>query len=291
MNKNDKIIIKGANENNLKNINLEIPKNKFVVITGVSGSGKTSLAFDTIYSEGQRRYIESINTYARQFLGNIKKPNVDYIEGLSPSIAISQKTTSQNPRSIIATITEIYDYLRLLYARIGKIYCPIHNELIQSTSISEIVDRIYNYPEKNKIMIIAPIVKNKKGSHKIILEKLKKTGYVRFKIDNVIYDIEDIYELEKNKFHSISVIVDRLIIKKNIKERIADSVESALNLSNNGTVEIQDVTSNKEFTYSTKNSCIYCGFSLVNLEPSIFSFNSPQGACSCLLYTSPSPRD
>lgn len=280
MNKNDKIIIKGANENNLKNINLEIPKNKFVVITGVSGSGKTSLAFDTIYSEGQRRYIESINTYARQFLGNIKKPNVDYIEGLSPSIAISQKTTSQNPRSIIATITEIYDYLRLLYARIGKIYCPIHNELIQSTSISEIVDRIYNYPEKNKIMIIAPIVKNKKGSHKIILEKLKKTGYVRFKIDNVIYDIEDIYELEKNKFHSISVIVDRLIIKKNIKERIADSVESALNLSNNGTVEIQDVTSNKEFTYSTKNSCIYCGFSLVNLEPSIFSFNSPQGACS-----------
>lgn len=280
MNKNDKIIIKGANENNLKNINLEIPKNKFVVITGVSGSGKTSLAFDTIYSEGQRRYIESINTYARQFLGNIKKPNVDYIEGLSPSIAISQKTTSQNPRSIIATITEIYDYLRLLYARIGKIYCPIHNELIQSTSISEIVDRIYNYPEKNKIMIIAPIVKNKKGSHKIILEKLKKTGYVRFKIDNVIYDVEDIYELEKNKFHSISVIVDRLIIKKNIKERIADSVESALNLSNNGTVEIQDVTSNKEFTYSTKNSCIYCGFSLVNLEPSIFSFNSPQGACS-----------
>lgn len=280
MNKNDKIIIKGANENNLKNINLEIPKNKFVVITGVSGSGKTSLAFDTIYSEGQRRYIESINTYARQFLGNIKKPNVDYIEGLSPSIAISQKTTSQNPRSIIATITEIYDYLRLLYARIGKIYCPIHNELIQSTSISEIVDRIYNYPEKNKIMIIAPIVKNKKGSHKIILEKLKKTGYVRFKIDNVIYDVEDIYELEKNKFHSISVIVDRLIIKKNIKERIADSVESALNLSNNGTVEIQDITSNKEFTYSTKNSCIYCGFSLVNLEPSIFSFNSPQGACS-----------
>ena len=280
MNKNDKIIIKGANENNLKNINLEIPKNKFVVITGVSGSGKTSLAFDTIYSEGQRRYIESINTYARQFLGNIKKPNVDYIEGLSPSIAISQKTTSQNPRSIIATITEIYDYLRLLYARIGKIYCPIHNELIQSTSISEIVDRIYNYPEKNKIMIIAPVVKNKKGSHKIILEKLKKTGYVRFKIDNVIYDVEDIYELEKNKFHSISVIVDRLIIKKNIKERIADSVESALNLSNNGTVEIQDVTSNKEFTYSTKNSCIYCGFSLVNLEPSIFSFNSPQGACS-----------
>lgn len=280
MNKNDKIIIKGANENNLKNINLEIPKNKFVVITGVSGSGKTSLAFDTIYSEGQRRYIESINTYARQFLGNIKKPNVDYIEGLSPSIAISQKTTSQNPRSIIATITEIYDYLRLLYARVGKIYCPIHNELIQSTSISEIVDRIYNYPEKNKIMIIAPIVKNKKGSHKIILEKLKKTGYVRFKIDNVIYDVEDIYELEKNKFHSISVIVDRLIIKKNIKERIADSVESALNLSNNGTVEIQDVTSNKEFTYSTKNSCIYCGFSLVNLEPSIFSFNSPQGACS-----------
>ncbi|KXB58662.1 excinuclease ABC subunit UvrA [Gemelliphila asaccharolytica] len=280
MNKNDKIIIKGANENNLKNINLEIPKNKFVVITGVSGSGKTSLAFDTIYSEGQRRYIESINTYARQFLGNIKKPNVDYIEGLSPSIAISQKTTSQNPRSIIATITEIYDYLRLLYARIGKIYCPIHNELIQSTSISEIVDRIYNYPEKNKIMIIAPIVKNKKGSHKIILEKLKKTGYVRFKIDNVIYDVEDIHELEKNKFHSISVIVDRLIIKKNIKERIADSVESALNLSNNATVEIQDVTSNKEFTYSTKNSCIYCGFSLVNLEPSIFSFNSPQGACS-----------
>lgn len=280
MKKNDKIIIKGANENNLKNINLKIPKNKFVVITGVSGSGKTSLAFDTIYSEGQRRYIESINTYARQFLGNIKKPNVDYIEGLSPSIAISQKTTSQNPRSIIATITEIYDYLRLLYARIGKIYCPIHNELIQSTSISEIVDRIYNYPEKNKIMIIAPIVKNKKGSHKIILEKLKKTGYVRFKIDNVIYDVEDIHELEKNKFHSISVIVDRIIIKKNIKERIADSVESALNLSNNGTVEIKDITSNKEFTYSTKNSCIYCGFSLANLEPSIFSFNSPQGACS-----------
>ncbi|MBU0278493.1 MULTISPECIES: excinuclease ABC subunit UvrA [unclassified Gemella] len=278
--KKDKIIIQGARENNLKNIDLEIPRDKFVVITGVSGSGKSSLAFDTIYAEGQRRYVESLSAYARQFLGNIEKPDVDLMEGLSPAISINQKTTSKNPRSTVATVTEIYDYLRLLYSRIGEIYCPNHKEKISSSSISEIVDAVIKLPEKTRIQIIAPIIKEQKGTHKKLIEKLIKEGYVRFKIDSENYESDDIPELEKNKKHSISVVVDRIIIKENIKGRLEDSLESSLNLSNNGLVKIEDITNNKVYLYSTKHSCKYCDFSLGDLEPRIFSFNNPQGACA-----------
>lgn len=276
---NKKIIIKGARENNLKNINLEIPRNKLTVITGLSGSGKSSLAFDTIYAEGQRRYMESLSSYARQFLGNMEKPDVDSIEGLSPAISINQKTTSKNPRSTVATVTEIYDYLRLLYARIGNIYCPIHKEKIESSSISQIIDSILLLKEGTKIQIVSPLIKEKKGTHKKLLEKLEKDGYVRIKINGDIYDISEIPELEKNKKHTISVIVDRIVIKKNIENRLSDSLETSLKLSNNGLVEIDDISNDKLYLYSTKYSCKHCDFSLGELEPRLFSFNSPQGAC------------
>lgn len=278
--KKNKIVIQGARENNLKNINLEIPRDKFVVITGLSGSGKSSLAFDTIYAEGQRRYVESLSAYARQFLGNVEKPDVDLIEGLSPAISINQKTTSKNPRSTVATVTEIYDYLRLLYARIGKIYCPNHNIKIESSSISQIVDSVMELPEKSRLQIIAPIVKEKKGTHKKLIEKLAKDGYIRFKINGENYDLEEIPELEKNKKHTISVIVDRIILKKEVKTRLADSLETALNLVDNGLVEIEDIKEEKIYLYSTKHSCKHCDFTLGELEPRIFSFNNPQGACS-----------
>ena len=277
MKKKNKIIIQGARENNLKNINLEIPRDQFVVITGLSGSGKSSLAFDTIYAEGQRRYVESLSAYARQFLGNIEKPDVDLIEGLSPAISINQKTTSKNPRSTVATVTEIYDYLRLLYARIGEIYCPNHHEKIESSSISQIVDSIMEMPERSRIQIVSPIVKEKKGTHKKLIDKLIKEGYIRFKIDNDLYEVGDIPD--KNKKHSISVIIDRIVIKEGIEIRLADSLETSLNLSNNDLVEIDDVKENKIQLFSTKYSCKYCDFTLGDLEPRIFSFNNPQGAC------------
>ncbi|MBF0715298.1 excinuclease ABC subunit UvrA [Gemelliphila palaticanis] len=273
------IIIKGARENNLKNIDLEIPRDKFVVITGLSGSGKSSLAFDTIYAEGQRRYMESLSSYARQFLGNMEKPDVDSIEGLSPAISINQKTTSKNPRSTVATVTEIYDYLRLLYARIGEIYCPIHNEKIESSSISQIVDSVISLGEGTRIQVVAPIVKEKKGTHKKLIENLEKDGYIRFKINGEQYDVSDIPELEKNKKHTISVIVDRIVVKSESVSRIAESIETSLKLSNNGIVEIDDITNKKNHLFSTKHSCKYCDFSIGELEPRIFSFNSPQGAC------------
>ena len=279
MKKKNKIIIQGARENNLKNINLEIPRDQFVVITGLSGSGKSSLAFDTIYAEGQRRYVESLSAYARQFLGNIEKPDVDLIEGLSPAISINQKTTSKNPRSTVATVTEIYDYLRLLYARIGEIYCPNHHEKIESSSISQIVDSIMEMPEKSRIQVVSPIVKEKKGTHKKLIDKLIKEGYIRFKIDNDLYEVGDIPELDKNKKHSISVIIDRIVIKEGIETRLADSLETSLNLSNNDLVEIDDVKENKTQLFSTKYSCKHCDFTLGDLEPRIFSFNNPQGAC------------
>lgn len=282
MQKKNKIVIQGARENNLKNINLEIPRDKFVVITGLSGSGKSSLAFDTIYAEGQRRYVESLSAYARQFLGNVDKPDVDLIEGLSPAISINQKTTSKNPRSTVSTVTEIYDYLRLLYARIGEIYCPNHNIKIESSSISQIVDSVMKLPEKSRIQVIAPIVKDKKGTHKKLLEKLVKDGYLRFKIDGESYGSDFLPDLEKNKKHSISVVVDRIIIKDDIQTRLADSIEASLNLSDNGLVEIEDIKENKIYLYSTKHSCKYCDFTMGDLEPRIFSFNNPQGACpSC----------
>ena len=279
MQKKNKIVIQGARENNLKNIDLEIPRDQFVVITGLSGSGKSSLAFDTIYAEGQRRYVESLSAYARQFLGNLEKPDVDLIEGLSPAISINQKTTSKNPRSTVATVTEIYDYLRLLYARIGEIYCPNHHEKIESSSISQIVDAIMQMPERSRIQIVAPIVKDKKGTHKKLIDKLIKDGYIRFKIDNELYEVGDIPELDKNKKHSISVIIDRIVIKEGIETRLADSLETSLNLSNNDLVVIDDVKEETTQLFSTKYSCKHCDFTLGDLEPRIFSFNNPQGAC------------
>lgn len=279
MQKKNKIIIQGARENNLKNIDLEIPRDQFVVITGLSGSGKSSLAFDTIYAEGQRRYVESLSAYARQFLGNLEKPDVDLIEGLSPAISINQKTTSKNPRSTVATVTEIYDYLRLLYARIGEIYCQNHHEKIESSSISQIVDAIMQMPERSRIQIVAPIVKDKKGTHKKLIDKLIKDGYIRFKIDDELYEVGDLPELDKNKKHSISVIIDRIVIKEGIETRLADSLETSLNLSNNDLVEVDDVKEETTQLFSTKYSCKHCDFTLGDLEPRIFSFNNPQGAC------------
>ncbi|MDF9825210.1 excinuclease ABC subunit A [Breznakia sp. PF5-3] len=273
--KNEIISIKGARENNLKDISLDIPRNKFVIMTGVSGSGKTSLAFDTIYAEGQRRYVESLSAYARQFLGNSEKPDVDSIEGLSPSISIDQKTTSNNPRSTVGTATEIYDYLRLLYARVGVPYCPNHNEPITSQTIKQMVDQVMELEDKTRIQILAPVVHNKKGTHKDLLEKLLKEGYVRARIDGEVKLIEEVEALEKNKRHDIHVVVDR-IVKGNDRGRIHDSLETALKLGDGLAV----VTfGDKELLFSSNYSCKYCGFNVPKLEPRLFSFNAPFGAC------------
>lgn len=272
---NDKIIVKGARENNLKNIDVEIPKNKFVIMTGVSGSGKTSLAFDTIYAEGQRRYMESLSSYARQFLGNSEKPDVDSIDGLSPAISIDQKTTHNNPRSTVGTVTEIYDYLRLLYARIGVPYCPEHNIPIEGQTIKQMVDRIMEIEDKTRIMICAPMVRNKKGTHKDLLESLQSEGYVRVRIDGEIKYIEDVKLLDKNIKHSIDVVVDR-IVKSNDRSRFNDSIESALKLGNGMALVCFN---NEEILFSEKYSCPHCGFSVPTLEPRLFSFNAPLGAC------------
>lgn len=272
---NDKIIVKGARENNLKNISIEIPKNKFVIMTGVSGSGKTSLAFDTIYAEGQRRYVESLSAYARQFLGNSEKPDVDSIEGLSPAIAIDQKTTSNNPRSTVGTVTEIYDYLRLLFARVGVPYCPIHHEPITSQTISQMVDKVMELPDRTKLIVKAPIVKDKKGSFKDLFAKLLKDGYLRVEIDGEMYLLEEVEPLNKNKKHNISVVVDR-IIKSDDRTRIYDSLENAVKLGDGiAIVNYGD----EEFVFSSNYSCKYCGFTVPNLEPRLFSFNAPMGAC------------
>ncbi len=273
----DKIIIKGARENNLKNINIELPKNKLIVMTGVSGSGKSSLAFDTIYAEGQRRYVESLSAYARQFLGGTDKPDVDSIEGLSPSISIDQKTTNKNPRSTVGTITEIYDYLRLLYARIGIPYCPIHQEPITSQSIEEMTNQIMNLEVGTKIRVLSPVVYGEKGTHKDLLEKLKKDGYVRIIIDDNEYELSEEITLEKNKKHFIKVVIDRLIIKDEIRSRLYESIELASKLSK-GKVVI-DVIGQDEIIMSENYACPKCDFSLPELEPRMFSFNSPYGAC------------
>lgn len=272
---NDKIIIKGARENNLKNISLEIPRNKFVIMTGVSGSGKTSLAFDTIYAEGQRRYMESLSAYARQFLGNSEKPDVDSIDGLSPAISIDQKTTSNNPRSTVGTVTEIYDYLRLLYARIGVPYCPEHNEPIEGQTIKQMVDRIMEIEDKTRVMICAPMVRNKKGTHKDLLAKLQSEGYVRIRIDGEVKYIEDVNLLDKNVKHTIDVVVDR-IVKSNDRSRFNDSLESALKLGNGMALVCYH---DEEILFSENFSCKICGFSVPTLEPRLFSFNAPLGAC------------
>ena len=274
----DKIVIKGARVNNLKNIDIEIPKNKLVVMTGVSGSGKSSLAFDTIYAEGQRRYIESLSAYARQFLGGSDKPDVDSIDGLSPAISIDQKSTNKNPRSTVGTITEIYDYLRLLFARVGTPYCPTHKEPISSQSIEEMVNKILELEQGTKIMVMAPVVKGEKGSQKDILEDLRKDGFIRCKIDGEIKELSDNIELDKNKKHIISVVVDRLVIKEDIRTRLYDSLETAVKLSS-GKVIIEMPSTNEEMILSEDFACPYCDFSLFELEPRMFSFNAPYGAC------------
>jgi excinuclease ABC subunit A len=274
----DKIIVKGARENNLKNINIELPKNKLIVMTGVSGSGKSSLAFDTIYAEGQRRYVESLSAYARQFLGGSEKPDVDSIEGLSPSISIDQKTTNNNPRSTVGTVTEIYDYLRLLYARIGIPYCPTHHIPITSQSVEEMTNRVLEFKIDTKIRILAPVIHGQKGTHKDLFEKLRKEGFSRVRVDKIEKDLSENIELEKNKKHNIEVIVDRLIIKEDIRSRIYDSIEVASKLTS-GKVVI-DIVGGEEIVMSERYACPHCDFSLPELEPRLFSFNSPYGACN-----------
>lgn len=274
----DKIIIKNARVHNLKNISLEIPKNKLVVITGLSGSGKSSLAFDTIYAEGQRRYVESLSSYARQFLGIMEKPDVESIEGLSPSIAIDQKTTTKNPRSTVGTVTEIYDYLRVLYARIGIPFCPNCNIKIEASSVDQIVDEIISYPEGEKIQILSPVVTNRKGEYKKLLERFEEKGFVRVRIDDSTYILgEDAIELDKNKKHTIEIVVDRLKVSTDQRSRISEDIEIAISNSNGLVKIIREDSSEK--VYSTLYSCTSCGFSLQEMHPRLFSFNSPVGAC------------
>jgi len=270
------IVIKGAKENNLKNIDIQLPKDKFIIMTGLSGSGKTSLAFDTIYKEGQRRYVESLSAYARQFLGNLEKPDVESIEGLSPAISIDQKTTNKNPRSTVGTVTEIYDYFRLLYARIGKPMCPTHGIEITSQSIEEMTDRILEREEGTRIEILAPIVEGQKGTHAKTLEQLQKDGYVRVRIDEEIYDIDQTIALEKNKKHSIDVMVDRLKIREGIRSRLYDSLETASKMGNG---KVRVLIDKKEHTFSEHFACPHCDFSIGKLEPRLFSFNAPFGSC------------
>jgi len=277
MDKN-KIIIEGAREHNLKNINVEIPRNSLTVITGLSGSGKSTLAFDTLYAEGQRRYVESLSTYARQFLGQMDKPDVDSIIGLSPAIAIEQKTASHNPRSTVGTVTEIYDYLRLLFARIGIPYCYKCGLPISSMSIDQITDRVMAIDKKSKIIILAPLITGQKGSHEKLFAKIKKDGFARVRVDNEIYLIDDLVPLEKNKNHTIDAVIDRLVIKEGIEKRLSDSLELALSLSS-GLVILMDLTHNEEILFSEKASCVHCKLSYPEFTPSSFSFNSPQGAC------------
>ena len=277
----DNIFIKGARTHNLKNVSLEIPRNKIVVITGLSGSGKSSLAFDTLYAEGQRRYVESLSTYARRFLSMMEKPDVDQIEGLSPAISIEQKATSHNPRSTVGTVTEIYDYLRLLFSRIGTPVCPDHNEELKAKTVSEICDEILQLKENSKIMIMAPVIRGKKGEHLAVYEDLRKSGYVRIKVNGVIYPIEEFPDLEKNKKHDISAVIDRLVIKSDdeIRSRISESIETSLILSD-GLVEVENIDSKSLNLYSSNFACSQCGYAIPELEPRMFSFNNPYGACN-----------
>ncbi|CCZ23119.1 uvrABC system protein A [Coprobacillus sp. CAG:235] len=274
----DKLIIRGARENNLKNINIDIPKNKLVIMTGLSGSGKTSLAFDTIYAEGQRRYVESLSAYARQFLGNMEKPDVDAIEGLSPAIAIDQKTTSNNSRSTVGTVTEIYDYLRLLYARVGKAYCPKHDVVIESQTIKQMADTIDQYADGDRLMVVARVVKRKKGTFKDYFADLLKDGYLRVVVDGQNYMLDEEIELDKNKKHDIDVVIDRIIKKEGYRSRLVDSLEVGLKLTG-GEVIVQNLTTKTEELFSEHLACPICGFSVPKLEPRLFSFNNPLGAC------------
>ncbi|WP_296646378.1 excinuclease ABC subunit UvrA [Romboutsia sp. 13368] len=273
----DKIIIKGAKEHNLKNVDLELPRNKFIVFTGLSGSGKSSLAFDTIYAEGQRRYVESLSAYARQFLGQMEKPNVEYIEGLSPAISIDQKTTSKNPRSTVGTVTEIYDYLRLLFARVGEVHCAICGEKISQMTIQEIVDKMMDFPERTKLQILSPVVRGQKGTHKKLIENIKKEGFVRIRVNGENHEVTDDIDLSKNKKHNIEVVVDRIIIKDGIESRLTDSIETAVKLSDG--LVIAQIIDGEEILYSTKFACPEHGIGIEELSPRMFSFNAPFGAC------------
>ena len=274
----DKIFIKGARENNLKNIDLEIPRDKLVVVTGLSGSGKSSLAFDTIYAEGQRRYVESLSSYARMFLGQMDKPDVDYIEGLSPAISIDQKTTSKNPRSTVGTVTEIYDYLRLLWARVGVPHCPKCGKEIRQQTIDQIVDKIMALPQGTRIQVLSPVVRSRKGEHVKVFEDAKKSGYVRARVDGIAYDLSEEIKLEKNKKHNIEIVVDRLVIKPDLGRRLTDSAETAMTLSG-GLLYIDLVSTGEIMSFSQNYACDDCGISLEELEPRLFSFNNPHGAC------------
>ncbi|HAQ6468014.1 TPA: excinuclease ABC subunit UvrA [Enterococcus faecium] len=274
---NDKITIHGARAHNLKNIDVTIPRDKFVVVTGLSGSGKSSLAFDTLYAEGQRRYVESLSAYARQFLGQMDKPDVDSIDGLSPAISIDQKTTSKNPRSTVGTVTEINDYLRLLFARVGHPICPNDHIEITSQSVDQMADQVMALPERTKIQVLAPIVVKKKGQHKKIFERIQKEGYVRVRVDGEIYDLSEVPELEKNKKHDIAIVIDRIIVKEGIRSRLFDSLEAALRLADG--YALVDVIGEEEMLFSEHYACPYCGFTVGELEPRLFSFNAPFGAC------------
>ncbi|GGH33280.1 excinuclease ABC subunit UvrA [Paenibacillus segetis] len=273
----ENIVIKGARAHNLKNINITIPRDRFVVLTGLSGSGKSSLAFDTIYAEGQRRYVESLSAYARQFLGQMEKPDVDSIEGLSPAISIDQKTTSRNPRSTVGTVTEIYDYLRLLFARVGHPHCPEHGVEISSQTVEQMVDRIMQYPEKTRLQILSPVISGKKGEHKSLFTEISKQGFVRVRVNGEQRDLSENIELEKNKKHSIEVIVDRIVVKEDVRSRLADSIETALKMS--GGQLLVDIIGQEELRFSSNFACPICGFSIDELSPRMFSFNSPFGAC------------
>lgn len=274
---NDKIVIHGARAHNLKNIDVTIPRDKMVVVTGLSGSGKSSLAFDTLYAEGQRRYVESLSAYARQFLGQMDKPDVDSIDGLSPAISIDQKTTSKNPRSTVGTVTEINDYLRLLYARVGHPICPNDHIEITSQSVEQMVDKVLELPERTKIQILAPVVVKKKGQHKKVFEMIQREGYVRMRVDGEVYDVSEAPELEKNKKHDIAIIIDRIVVKEGIRSRLFDSFEAALRLADG--YALVDVIDQEEMLFSEHYACPYCGFTVGELEPRLFSFNAPFGAC------------
>ncbi|HBN95460.1 MAG TPA: excinuclease ABC subunit A, partial [Firmicutes bacterium] len=273
----DKLVIQGARQHNLKNIDVEIPRNKLVVVTGLSGSGKSSLAFDTIYAEGQRRYVESLSAYARQFLGQMDKPDVDLIEGLSPAISIDQKTTSRNPRSTVGTVTEIYDYLRLLFARVGRPHCPSCGKPISQQTVEQIVDQILSLPEGTRIQVLAPVVRGRKGEHKKVIETIGKDGFIRIRVDGELHEVSDALNLDKNKKHNIDIVVDRISVRPDLAGRLSDSVQMALQYGEG--IVFVDVIGGEVLMFSEKFSCIDCGISMEELAPRMFSFNSPFGAC------------
>ena len=274
----DHIFVKGARENNLKNVDVTIPRDKLVVVTGLSGSGKSSLAFNTIYAEGQRRYMESLSSYARMFMGQMEKPDVDYIEGLSPAISIDQKTTSKNPRSTVGTVTEIYDYLRLLWARVGTPHCPICGKEIKQQTIDQIIDQVLALPEATRIQVMAPVIRGKKGEHAKVLEDARKSGYVRVRVDGSLYELTEEIKLDKNKKHNIEIVVDRLVVRDDIRRRLTDSIETASALAGGLTV-INVVGEDRDISFSQNYACEDCGISIEELTPRMFSFNNPFGAC------------